>query len=73
MLVLEGGAEELEAELEWGVELPNQLLDTLVISNVHVLDMVTVGWSRTNSGSTLEKNLQFYLKRARKSNEITIE
>ncbi len=41
MLVLEGGAEELEAELQGWVELPNQLLNALVVSDVHVLDMVT--------------------------------
>lgn len=40
MLLLEGGAKELEAEFEWGVEFPYLEFNALMISSVHVLDMV---------------------------------
>lgn len=45
MFVLEGGAEELKAELQRWVELPNQLLNALMVSDMHVFNMVAVGSS----------------------------
>ena len=41
MLVLKVGAQELEAELEWGVELHDLSFNAVMISSVHVLDVIT--------------------------------
>ena len=41
MLVLEGRTEKLKSEFEWSFETSNELFDTIVVTYVHVLDVVT--------------------------------